>query len=283
MSKVRTTARRDDWKTEPLPQEHETFVQNRSFSKEEMDVLRHGSETYDTLEKTIPLASRELLEAIKTRHSVRRYKDQPIERHKVEAIRAEVERINAAYGLNVQLVLDEPKAFSGMFITTYGQFSGVSNYIVLAAPKGKAWEEKVGYYGEQLVLLAQTLGLNTCWVGLTYKKIPEAYTLRDGDIIHCVISLGYGENQGKQHPLKPIGKFYETSGGDVPQWFTAGVEAALLAPTAVNQQKFKFILHPGKAVEARALFSVMGYTMIDLGIAKCHFEIGAGKDSFIWK
>ena len=225
----------------------------------------------------------DILEAIKGRHSVRRYLDRPIETIKVEAIREAVGRINTESGLNVQLVLDEPKAFSGMFITTYGQFSGVSIYIVLAAPKGKDWEEKVGYYGEELVLLAQTLGLNTCWVGLTYKKIPEAYTLRSGDIIHCVISLGYGENQGRQHPLRPIEKFYESKAGDVPQWFIAGVEAALLAPTAVNQQKFRFILKTGNVVEARPLFSMVGYTMVDLGIAKYHFELGAGKDSFVWK
>ena len=224
----------------------------------------------------------DFLDAIRQRHSVRKYMDKPIEPLKVAAIRSAVERINTASGLNIQLVLDEPKAFSSKF-TTYGQFSGVKNYFVLAAPKGKDWEEKVGYYGEELVLLAQTLGLNTCWVGLTYKKVPEAYTLRDGDIIHCVISLGYGEDPGKQHPLKPIGKFYESSDADLPQWFIAGVEAALLAPTAVNQQKFKFILHPGNIVEAKALFSVIGYTMVDLGIAKCHFEIGAGKDSFTWK
>ena len=221
------------------------------------------------------------LEAIKARHSVRKYLDRPIEAEKTALLKEAIERINAESGLNAQLVLDEPRAFSGLFITTYGQFSGVRNYIVLAAPKGKAWEEKVGYYGEELVLLAQTLGLNTCWVGLTYKKIPGAYTVRSGDIVHCVISLGYGITPGIQHPQKPAENFYACD-GTPPEWFRAGLEAALLAPTAINQQKFKFILHPGNVVEARALFSLAGYTRVDLGIAKYHFEIGAGKDSFTW-
>ena len=146
----------------------------------------------------------------------------------------------------------------------------------------KDWEEKVGYYGEKVVLLAQTLGLNTCWVGLTYKKIPGAFQLREGDIVHCEISLGYGANQGVQHPLKPIEKFYEAD-GEVPAWFKAGMEAALLAPTAINQQKFKFFLRDGNKVEARPLRSMAGYTVIDLGIVKCHFEIGAGMENFIWE
>ena len=221
-----------------------------------------------------------LQEAIKTRHSVRKYTDKPIETAKVATLRADIERANAESGLNIQLVLDEPKAFStGMW--KYGQFSGVKNYFVMAGPKGKEAEEKIGYYGERLVLLAQTLGLNTCWVGLTYKKIPGTYTLREGDIVHCVIALGYGSTPGMQHPLKPIEQFYESE-GIPPKWFQDGMEAAMLAPTAVNQQKFKFILHEGNKVEAKTLFSMAGYTNIDLGIVKYHFEVGAGKDSFEW-
>ncbi|MBP5636699.1 MAG: nitroreductase [Bacteroidales bacterium] len=220
------------------------------------------------------------VEAISSRHSVRKYLDRPIETAAVEALQAAIAGINRDNGFNFQLVLDEPRAFNGMFISTYGQFHGVKNYFVLAAPKGM--EERVGYYGEKLVLMAQTLGLNTCWVGLTYKKIPGAFSLRKADVIHCVISLGYGENQGIQHPLRPVERFFEAY-GDVPGWFIEGVKAAVLAPTAVNQQKFKFILHPSAVVEARAQFSLIGYTAIDLGIAKYHFEIGAGKENFTWK
>ena len=219
-------------------------------------------------------------EAIKARHSVRKYADKPIETAKVATLRAEVEKQNAESGLNIQLVLEEPKCFStGMW--KYGQFSGVKNYFVMAGPKGKEAEEKIGYYGEKLVLLAQTLGLNTCWVGLTYKKIPGTYTLRNGDIVHCVIALGYGTTQGVQHLMKPVEQFYESEGLP-PEWFRAGMEAAMLAPTAVNQQKFKIILNEGNKVEAKTLFSMAGYTNIDLGIVKYHFEVGAGKENFDW-
>ena len=222
----------------------------------------------------------DLNEAIRQRHSVRRYTNQSIEPEKVTILQEAIGKYNAESGLNIQLVLEEPKAFSS-FLVTYGAFSGVKNYFVMAAPKGQEWEEQVGYYGEKLVLLAQALGLNTCWVGLTYKKIPGAFQLREGEIIHCEISLGYGANQGAQHPLRPMEKFYEAD-GEVPGWFKAGVEAAILAPTAVNQQKFKFILHEGNRVEAQALRSMVGYSIIDLGIVKCHFELGAGTDNFTW-
>lgn len=222
----------------------------------------------------------DLIEAIRQRHSVRKYTGRPIDKATADTLRSAIESANAESGLNIQLVLNEPKAFASK-IHTYGTFSGVNDYLVMAAPKGKQWEEKIGYYGEKIVLLAQTLGLNTCWVGLTYKKIPGAFSLREGDIVHCEIALGYGESQGVQHPMKPAEKFFEAD-GEVPEWFKAGLEAALLAPTAVNQQKFKFILHDGNKVEPKTFFSPWGYTIIDLGIVKYHFEIGAGKEKFTW-
>ena len=122
-------------------------------------------------------------EAIRARHSVRKYTGQPIEAAKVEVLRSELDKANAESGLNIQLVLEEPKSFSSG-IWKYGQFSGVKNYFVMAGPKGKDAEEKIGYYGEEMVILAQMLGLNTCWVGLTYKKIPGTYELRGADVVH---------------------------------------------------------------------------------------------------
>ena len=222
-----------------------------------------------------------LLEAIKERHSVRKYEDKPLAPETITTLKAEIEKINAESGLHIQLVLDEPKCFSAG-VLKYGSFSGVKNYLVMAGPKGPDTEEKIGFYGEKLVLLAQTLGLNSCWVGLTYKKIPGTYYLDFGEIVHCVVALGYGLVQGEPHPQKqPADKFYEAK-GEVPEWFKAGIEAALLAPTAVNQQKFKFFLHDGGKVEAKTVFTLVGYAYIDLGIVKCHFEIGAGKENFTW-
>lgn len=224
----------------------------------------------------------ELIDAIKARHAVRKYTDRPIEAEKIASLRAATEKLNAESGLHLQLVLDEPTAFSSG-ILKYGAISGVRNYFAMVGKKGREVEEKIGYYGEQLVLLAQTLGLNTCWVGLTFKEVDEVISLADGEQLHCVIALGYGVDAGKQHPLKPIEKFYEAE-GEVPDWFRRGMDAAVLAPTAVNQQKFKFILHEGNKVSAEPTFSLTGrgYLYYDLGIVKSHFEIGAGKEHFTW-
>lgn len=219
-----------------------------------------------------------LQEAIVARHSVRQYMEKPIEAEKIEELKALIDECNREGGTHLQLVTDEPKAFAGG-MAKYGKFSGISNYIAVVGKKGA--DTLLGYYGEKVVIRAQMLGLSTCWVGLSFRKQPDSYRVLDGEKLFCVISLGYGANQGVQHKLKPIENFAEAN-GPMPEWFRQGVEAAILAPTAVNQQKFKFVLRDGNRVEAKAKFSLIGYAQLDLGIAKYHFEVGAGKENFEW-
>ena len=217
-------------------------------------------------------------DAIVARHSVRQYLEKPIEAEKIEELKALIAECNREGGTHMQLVTNEPKAFAGG-MAKYGKFSGISNYIAVVGKKGD--DTNLGSYGEKMVVRAQMLGLNTCWVGMMFSKQPDSYQVLDDEKLLCVIALGYGANQGVQHKLKPIGDFAEVS-GPMPEWFRQGMEMAILAPTAVNQQKFKFVLRDGNRVEAQSRFSLIGYAKLDLGIAKYHFEVGAGKEHFEW-
>ena len=239
-----------------------------------------------------------ILEAIQARHSVRAYKDQPLAEDVVKVLEDEIVKLNREGQLHIQLITNEPKAFQGT-LAKYGKFRNANNYLVMAGKKADDLDERVGYYGEHLVLLAQTLGLNTCWVGLSYSKVPGTYVLGEDEKIACYIAIGYGETQGVSHKIKTIEQVSNAS-DSTPPWFKRGVEAALLAPTAVNQQKF-FFHYVSKAshsaersfeyvgekdgrhqVHAKKGFSLVGYTQMDLGIVKYHFEVGAGKENFEW-
>ncbi len=219
----------------------------------------------------------ELLEAMKQRHSVRTYTDKKIEGTVKDQLQQLIHNCNKESGLHMQLVLNEPQAFNG-FMAHYGKFSGVKNYIAVVGKKNEHLEELCGYYGEKIVLGAQQLGLNTCWVALTYSKIKSAFTILPGEKLCLVITIGYGKTQGVPHKSKAIESVCNVNGA-MPDWFRNGMEAALLAPTAMNQQKFQFILN-GKKVSAKAGLGF--YSKIDLGIAKYHFEIGAGSKNFTW-
>ena len=222
-------------------------------------------------------------EAIEARHSVRKYIDKEIPADIIAALQDKIVECNKVGNLNIQLVLNETKAFTGML--SYGQFSGVKNYLVMVGKKERNLDERIGYYGEQIVLLAQTLGLNTCWVGISYRKVPEAYNVGKDEKLACMIALGYGETQGVSHKIKSVQQV--SNACDLtPAWFQKGVEAALLAPTAINQQKFSFEYMGMKdnrhIVKANKGFSLVGYTQMDLGIAKYNFEIGSSEQLINW-
>ena len=225
-----------------------------------------------------------LQEAIEARHSVRAYKNEPLAEDASRRLEEEINVVNQKGSLHIQLIQNEPKAFQGT-LAKYGKFRNVTSYMVMAGKRADDLDERIGYYGEHLVLLAQTLGLNTCWVGLSYKKVPGTYVLEEGEVIKAYIAIGYGETQGSGHKIKTPEQVSNVS--DItPLWFRSGVEAALLAPTAVNQQNFSFeylgMNGARHQVQAKKGFSMIGYAQIDLGIAKYHFEVGAGNEHFEW-
>ena len=215
-------------------------------------------------------------EAMRTRHSVRAFLDARLPAEAAEALRQEAEAINRETGLHIQLITDEAEAFAAG-ILGYGKIKGCSNYLVLAGPKRR--DGQIGYYGEKLVLQAQILGLRSCWVALTYRKSKAEGELRPGEKRYVVIALGLGETDGVPHRSRKAEAVSDLK-ADSPDWFRKGVEAALLAPTAMNQQRF-YLERRGEKVKARA--GLGPYTKVDLGIVRYHFEIGSGRGQSVWE
>lgn len=213
----------------------------------------------------------EILEIMQQRHSVRQYTDRAIEPEKRAVLDALTQEINRKAGLSVQIIYDDPKCFDS-FMAHYGKFAGVRNYIALVGKKAPGLDETLGYYGEELVLKAQELGLNTCWVALTHGKSKAAVGRGEKEV--CLIALGYGVTQGVEHKSRPMQELC-TCGEPMPEWFRCGMNAAMLAPTAMNQQKFRFELLPDGT--AKAACGSGFYTKLDLGIVKYHFEAVTGK------
>lgn len=217
----------------------------------------------------------DLIEALQARHSVRQFTDERIEGEVLDQLTSYIEECNIASGLNIQLCLDETKAFSGIMSK---QFKRAYNYLAIVGKRGPGLEEAGGYYGQKIVLRAQQLGLNTCWVAMTYSKSKSDIVVDAGEKIVIVIAIGYGETQGEASDSKAT---EDVSNIDAksPIWFEKGVVAALLAPTAMNQQKFFFELDGNKV---HTSIGIGFYTKVDLGIAKCNFEIGAGAGDWKW-
>ena len=220
----------------------------------------------------------DILQLMKERHSVRQYSNKTIPEDIRKELNALADKINSETGLDIQIIYDEPECFNSS-MAHYGKFKNCKNYIVMAGKPGKELDEKCGYFGEMIVLKAQELGLNTCWTALTHGKVKA--NLKENEKVVIVIALGYGENQGIVRKSKKAEEVSNVT-GDSPEWFKKGVEAALLAPTAINQQKFSIVLANGNKVKIKA--GLIGPCLnIDLGIIKYHFEVAADKNNFDWE
>ncbi len=223
------------------------------------------------------------LEAIEQRQSRRAYLNTPISDENSQRIEAYIEQLNKASDLSLQFIKNGREAFQGIN-PVYGMFSGVQSYFALVGKQSdKNLREKAGYFGELLVLEATKLGLGTCWVGATFNKNNSPCLIQKDETLVCIITVGniaekksFRENtiyKFVHRKTKTIEEMYEAD-SSVPDWFLRGMKAVQKAPSAVNKQPVFFRLN-GERVTA-AVKNSEGYQAIDLGIAKAHFEIGAG-------
>ncbi|WP_029319756.1 nitroreductase family protein [Butyrivibrio sp. AE3004] len=210
------------------------------------------------------------IEAIKERHSVRNYTPEHIQAEKIVKLNEKIRELNEAGNLHLQLMEDAGNTYNRLLNRAMGLGSAPS-VIACVGPDDDTLEQRIGYYGEKLVLFAQTLGLNTCWAG-TFNKKNIGAEIRNGEKLVISIAIGYGKDKGKPRKSKTMDQVVDAK-GERPFWFNNGVEMALLAPTAINQQKFVIKLNEDQSVEFIDKGGI--FSQVDLGIVKCHFEIGS--------
>ena len=246
-----------------------------------------------------------LLDAINSRISIRKFLDVPIEKNKLTDLNELIQQYNQNPGIRFELINNET-AFS-TFTESYGSFENVKNFIVAIKETGnnKA-EEKLGYFGELLVLHAVSFGLGTCWVGVRdnlkgleyYDLIPDEFKnsknptvdLMENEEICCLIALGVTDldlETQKSLNAKRKSKSYDeiaytTSHSHIaPDWFKDSIAAVLKAPSVFNAQPIKFVFD-NNTIFAEIVDKDVVMSNLDLGIAKLHFEIGANGGTWQW-
>lgn len=235
-----------------------------------------------------------MLAAIRKRHSVRMYTNEPVDATALSALRRDIEAVNEASGLHVQLGCGLNDAFMGCR-THYGRFNGVHNAVALIGPTAligpaahnddapdhdSTLELNVGYYGEWLALRIIELGLSTAWAVLDNA---DAGWWSTGSREHLiwVLAFGHGVRPGAKHHTKPMDRLCSVADGmQAPDWFIRGMQAAMLAPTSLGQQPFLFRLERDGTVSAEATHGLFSY--VGLGCARRHFDIGAAPERAPW-
>lgn len=223
------------------------------------------------------------VETIRERHSVREYDGKPLSRAELDALGAVVEECARESGLDIQLVGDNPEVFN--VIARFGLIRGCRTHVAFVVDDAKAGDvaadEAIGYWGQKIVLAAQDMGLNTCWCALCSRKKSHAVVV-PGKKVRLVIAVGHGKTQGFSRKTKSVEALSSVECAKAPAWFAAAMEAAQLAPTAMNNQNFKItLLSDGKTVRIDAPQS--GLNVIDEGIVRCNFEIAANEAGADWR
>lgn len=216
------------------------------------------------------------LEAIRARHAVRKYMDKSLPPEIIGELKEEIEKCNRIGQLHIQLATENGEVFKSP-IPLLGRFKNVKNYIVLAAERQGDFYERCGYYGARLMIKAQQAGLNSCFVTNTFNAKKCQVSLAPNEVVVGVIAIGYGLSDGKPHKSKSMDSLCTPCR---EHWFTAGMQAAILAPTGLNKQNF-FIEADGNTAAIRTKDN-SPLSQISAGIVKYHFEIGAGPENFSW-
>lgn len=206
-------------------------------------------------------------ELIKERHSVRQYLSKPIEEEKRKILNDFALSLNEKYGTHIQIKYDDEAGFKNGK-ADYGLFSNCQNYIALVGKDPYV----CGYVGELMVIKAQELGLNTCFVALTYERkyVKNKLEINQDEKLQCNIALGYGKTQG--HPRRSKTKEQVlVLKGNPPDCLDKVVDACLLAPTAINQQKFKVLCTDGKFDVKKSGIGVL--LDLDAGIVKANMDL----------
>ena len=218
----------------------------------------------------------QMRQAMKERHTVRQFDGTPLTDSEKSILTSKIDELNKRFDLTIALIESEKTPISFLGKTLLGG-DGVYSYFALAAEDRKGVDESLGYAGSELCLFSQMNGLNTWWIGGTFNR-NAVKGFVSGKKIVSIIAVGHGKTQGVQHKSKSKDQVssYE---GEAPEWFINGIEAALLAPTALNKQNFTIT---GKGNKVSLTYKSGPLSGIDKGIVKHHFELGAGKDNFEW-
>ena len=253
---------------------------NKDIAYEDACKVEHdlSDETFEALKKYInkqkETKNMTLQELSLKRHSIRHYKDEKVSNELIKKIQEKVDEINKKSMLDIQIITNEKEAMAGF----EPRLTGAKNYLACLGKKDDPKiEEKVGYYGEDLVLFLTSLGLGTLWVAGSLHLDKVVYNAKDGETLVLIIAFGYAEDDGKSHVSKSLEQLSNINDKS-PKWFVNGIKEVSLAPSAMNRQNYYFNYINENQVKVEAIpDNPPRWAKVDRGIAIYHFEIGSGK------
>ena len=229
-----------------------------------------------------------IIETIKERNSVRSYSGERLSSDLITQIENYTKQLTAPFGAKARIELIDAKlGDEPVKLGTYGVISGASHFLALIIDKNDPMAETSGgYIFEQAILYCTALKLGTCWLGGTFsaKDFSKQIHLKENDKLTIISPVGYkrekkrlidsimrtgaGSNKRKAFETLFFDENFDTPYGQ-NLTYSIPLEMIRLAPSATNKQPWR-VLKEGNFFHFYHIPN--RFSLIDLGIALCHFE-----------
>lgn len=157
------------------------------------------------------------IELLRTRRSIRKYQDKPIEAEKIDLLIEAALRSPSSRGFNPWefVVVNDPETIKCLSTSKPHGASFLANAPLAVAvcgdpEKSDVWVEDVSIATLILHLTATDLGLASCWIQLRKRDYDGRTTagsyaadvlgLRQGLVVSAIMAIGYPAQQPAPHP-----------------------------------------------------------------------------------
>jgi hypothetical protein len=230
--------------------------------------------------------------AIGERRSRRQFAQRPVNQEVLKRLDTVCKEFKPFTGVKAVLM---NKAADMIFKGVFANYGKVKNAPALIAFVGNKDDpnvnEKIGYLGEGIVLEATALSLGTCWVGAAFRpEVAASFAgIKENEKVFAVTPIGYVFRKwsleekimtafGRTHRRKPLSDLITgLENHEWPLWVKTALEAARLAPSAVNRQPWRFHIEPHCIIisvdNLDDTFNIP--KRLDCGIAMLHIEVAS--------
>ncbi|WP_245805877.1 nitroreductase family protein [Bacillus alkalicellulosilyticus] len=245
-----------------------------------------------------------ILETMRQRKSKRTFEVKEITQGDLEILKELVVKESGSHGRIELIEVTNNVTDKGIKLGTYGIIKNPQAYLVGISKNDTPSIVGLGYHFQKIVLKAVEMGLGTCWMGGTFSRnsFSKEILMKDDEFIPCISPLGYprdkkgvidktmsfiakSANRKEWDQLFFENTFERTLTKSASGKFETALEMVRIGPSASNKQPWRILLSEDQThlhfyIEHTPNYSRgFGYDMqlLDMGIAKCQFELACNE------
>jgi len=210
-------------------------------------------------------------DTIRKRKSVRKYDAAPLDAATLNNVQTQLKKLIPLYP-DIRYSIEIANSTKGIFNVQ------APHYLIFSSEEKDGAYENVGFVGQQMDLFFSGSGIGSCWLGAAKPENKEASALP------FVVCMAFGKPTVPLH--RELSEFKRKPLSEISEGSDERLEAARLAPSAMNAQNWYFIAEDGKIhcyrKKSKPLVGFIYNKLhcIDMGIALWHIATESADFAF---